>query len=217
MLVGGAAAKLTFWPEVRVTDITCAVASRRAPRPGFQFVKRRVPPELITHHHGARLTSPALTAMDLCDALGGEPIDQALRTRTATLRQMRRALDLTGSRQGNTVRRMLLLDSRDKPWSEAERLFHRMLREAGITGWKANRGVRADGWTCYIDVAFQHLRLAVEIDGRLHENDPKIFQHDRWRQNALVLDGWRVLRFTWEMLTDHPEMVIATVRRALAG
>ena len=49
-----------------------------------------------------------------------------------------------------------------------------------------------------------------------HEDDPDIFENDRLRQNALVLSGWRVLRFTYAMLINEPAQVIATIRRALA-
>ena len=82
-------------------------------RPGFRFDRRRVPPELVHERHGLRMTVPALTALDLCAELGGDAIDQALRTRTATLEGLHRALELTGHRRGNQDRRALLLDSRD--------------------------------------------------------------------------------------------------------
>lgn len=55
----------------------------------------------------------------------------------------------------------------------------------------------------------------LEIDGRLHEDDDDVFENDRHRQNALVLDGWMVLRFTWHMLTEQPELVLASVLTAL--
>ena len=55
----------------------------------------------------------------------------------------------------------------------------------------------------------------IEIDGRLHEDDPDVFENDRWRQDALVLEGWTVLRFTWRMLEDHPEVVVARVERTI--
>jgi very-short-patch-repair endonuclease len=58
-------------------------------------------------------------------------------------------------------------------------------------------------------------RVALEIDGRLHETDRGLFESDRWRQNHLVLDGWLVLRCTWSMLTQHPDLVVQTVQRAL--
>jgi hypothetical protein len=56
------------------------------------------------------------------------------------------------------------------------------------------------------------LKLALQIDGRLHETDQDLFESDRWRQSALVGAGWRVLRFTWAMLRDHPEVFVAAVR-----
>lgn len=106
----------------------------------------------------------------------------------------------------------MLLDSRDEPWSAAERLGHRLLREAHILGWTANHLVTVSGDCYFIDIAFPALRLAVEIDGRLHEDDPSIFESDRYRQNELVKAGWIVLRFTWAMLVRRPDYVLATIR-----
>jgi hypothetical protein len=60
----------------------------------------------------------------------------------------------------------------------------------------------------------QNLKLALEIDGRRHETDEDLFESDRWRQNALVA-GWRVLRFTWRMLQEHPDVFIAAIRAEL--
>jgi very-short-patch-repair endonuclease len=42
-----------------------------------------------------------------------------------------------------------------------------------------------------------------------------IFETDRSRQNQLVLDGWCVLRFTWTMIEERPETVLAMVREAI--
>jgi very-short-patch-repair endonuclease len=41
------------------------------------------------------------------------------------------------------------------------------------------------------------------------------FETDRHRQNALVLFGWRPLRFTWRQIRQQPEYVAATIRGAL--
>lgn len=112
-------------------------------------------------------------------------------------------------------RRSLLLESRDNPWSRAERLCHQLLRQAGITGWRANVKVRGAQQWYFLDVAFEAQMLAVEIDGRLHEQDGDVFETDRTRQNYLVLQGWRVLRFTWKMLTQQPDVVIQTILAAL--
>lgn len=218
VLIGPAAAQVSFWPQLRVPVVGVAVSRQHRIRPaGFELSRRSFPTELVTVRGGLRLSSPALTALDLCDSLGGDGIDTALRTRAATLAGLRAAMSLTPGRNGNTKRRQLLLDSRDQPWSAAERLGHRVLREAGITGWKANVPVPSPGQIYYVDVAWEDQLLALEIDGRIHETDLQLFESDRWRQNHLVLLGWRVLRCTWLMLKEHPELVVQAVRAALAG
>jgi very-short-patch-repair endonuclease len=215
ILVDEAAAWASFWPEIRVPRITCTVHHRRLPQSGYEFKRRRIPSELVTHRSGLRFTSPALTALDLCATVGGDAIDQALRTRATTLAHLHQAMELTAARVGNRTRRQLLLDSRSEPWSEAERRFHRLLRQAGITGWKANRPVVLDDATCYVDVIFYNVKLIIEIDGRLFHTGAEVFETDRWRQNLLVLNGWLVLRFTWSMIEERPEQVIAIVCEAI--
>lgn len=216
VICGAAAARLTFWPELRVGAID--VAARSSARPsGYRVRRRVVPPEQIRELAGLRVMSPALSAVDLASSTKADSLDRALRSRRVLLSELWDALDSTPHRVGNVARRRLLLDSRDQPWSAAERLAHRLFRAAGIVGWQTNLEVLVEGMTYFIDIAFRELRLAVEIDGRLHETDPKIFENDRYRQNALVLEGWVVLRFTWSMLVDHPEYVVAQVREAVAA
>jgi very-short-patch-repair endonuclease len=215
VLVGAVAARVSFWPDLRVDMIECAIRHSRAPQAGYCFSRRHIPDELVVNRSGLRYTTPALTALDLCAAFGGDAIDQALRTRATTLAQLDRAVELTSARVGNRTRRQLLLDSRAEPWSEAERRLHRLLRKAGITGWKANRPIVLNDSTFYVDIIFRKLKLVIEIDGRLYYTGAEVFETDRWRQNLLVLNGWFVLRFTWAMIEEHPEKVIAMVREAI--
>ena len=215
IVVGAVAAQLTFWPELQADVVECAVPHSKAPQIGYRFTRRHIPSDLVISRSGLRLTSPALTALDLCATIGGDAIDQVLRTRATTLAHLHRAMELTAARVGNRTRRQLLLDSRAEPWSEAERSFHRLLRKAGITGWRANRPVILDDFTCYVDVIFHELKLIIEVDGRLFHTGAEVFETDRWRQNQLVLNGWCVLRFTWTMIREQPETVLATVREAI--
>ena len=69
--------------------------------------------------------------------------------------------------------------------------------------------------TFYVDIIFRKLKLVIEIDGRLYHTGAEVFETDRWRQNLLVLNGWFVVRFTWAMIEEHPEKVIAMVREAI--
>lgn len=66
-----------------------------------------------------------------------------------------------------------------------------------------------------IDLAYPHLRIAIELDGAVHQ-ERAVFERDRPRQNAIVLAGWTVLRFTWRDLADRPEEIIDAVRAAIA-
>jgi very-short-patch-repair endonuclease len=215
VVLGAAAARVSFWPEAPIRAIEVAARTRPASHPGYAFSRRHIPPELVVERAGLRFTAPALTAIDLATFDCADALDIALRTRAATLGGMYEALRLTPNRTGNQQRLKLLIDSRNEPWSAAERLAHRILRAAGITGWKANFPVFVQGCLYYIDIAFPHLRLAIEIDGRLHEEDEDLFESDRWRQNALVADGWLVLRFTWRMLREHPDAVVTAILQAL--
>lgn len=217
VICGRAAASLTYWPEIKVGPVEVASTVRHAAQKGFVFVERKIPADLVREESGVRTTEPSLTAIELAKTEFSDPIDIALRKRVVSLASMREAIDLTPHRRGHADRRRVLLDSRDEPWSAAERLAHRLYRRAGITGWVTNlKTVVPDVGTYYLDMAFRRLRMAIEIDGRLHETDVDVFETDRLRQNALVLQGWLMLRFTWHLLDHDPGYVIATTREALA-
>ena len=213
---GAAAALLLWWPECPIKVV--AVATHRkvsVTAPGFGWERRRVPPELIVDRGSVRIASPALSVLDLIPDLGGNAIDEALRRGAATLADLRTALGLTRGRTGNPGRLALIEDSRDSPWSEAERLAHRLLREAGITGWRTNHRVMVNGVGFVVDLVFQAERIAIEVDGWTYHGSRQAFVADRWRYARLASAGWRVLPFAASELTDYPEEFVGVVRDAL--
>lgn len=101
--------------------------------------------------------------------------------------------------------------------SEAERLFRRILRKAGLPLPAANVAVRdADGGRRYLDFAYEDLRIAIEIDVHVDHGRSVGRRHDGHRQNALT-GTWRILRFDEVDLRYAPERVVRDVRRALVG
>ncbi len=68
-----------------------------------------------------------------------------------------------------------------------------------------------------LDLAFPDRMIAMEVDGYSAHSSFPTFVRDRERQNQLILDGWTVIRFTWPQLKDSPDVVVQTVRRALAN
>jgi very-short-patch-repair endonuclease len=220
VLTGYCAAKLTFWPGCRLERITLALPSQsKRSQPGFEVEFRRIPDWLTRQRHRATVTAPALTAVDLAGGVeGGNGIDRALLSGQASLAEMWDALRDQPHRRGNSERARLLLDSRDQPWSAAERLQHQLLRAAGISGWRANGWVPVptpSGGYC-VDVLFRREALVVEIDGWESHGTRAAFETDRRRRNELVLAGYRVLNFTWRQLVDEPDWVIGCIRRALS-
>ena len=206
VLLAATAARASFMPTLPVEDVTAAVSRKLRQQAGFRLIRRTVPQDWVTGNDGARLVKPALAALEA----GADVVDYALRQGAITLPELEAAYEATKRWRGHADRRRLLEESSDNPWSAAEREFHRLLRTAGITDWRGNYRVGDHP----VDVAFVAQRLAIEIDGKAYHGDAN-FEKDRWQQNALVLAGWRVLRFTWAMIEKHPDRVIETVRKAL--
>jgi len=55
------------------------------------------------------------------------------------------------------------------------------------------------------------------VDGWAWHSTADRFRADRRRQNALILAGWTVLRFTWDDLVHRPDAVLAQICAALTA
>jgi hypothetical protein len=101
--------------------------------------------------------------------------------------------------------------------SDSEVRAHRILRQAGITGWVANAPVHdSAGLVGIVDLLFEDAKLVVELDGEAYHSNAQAFQRDRSRQNRLVALGYRPLRFTWHDLVHEPHRVVAEIRAQIA-
>jgi very-short-patch-repair endonuclease len=100
--------------------------------------------------------------------------------------------------------------------AESERRLTKLLREAGITGWRANVPVYdADGLIGVGDLVFERERLLVEVDGFAYHSTPDRFERDRERQNRFTRAEWEVARFTWRQLTQRPQYIVGDLRARL--
>ncbi|MEV1145633.1 DUF559 domain-containing protein [Micromonospora sp. NPDC049799] len=99
--------------------------------------------------------------------------------------------------------------------SLAELDFLGLVRRAGLPE-PSRQTVRRDstGRRRYLDAYFQEWRVHVEVDGA-HHLDPAHAWADMRRQNALWMEGDRVLRFPAWALRHHPAEVVTQVRAAL--
>ena len=58
--------------------------------------------------------------------------------------------------------------------------------------------------------------LAVEVDGWETRKTFRAFQSDTDRQNAITLEGWMFIRFTWTDVVRRPAYVASQIAAALA-
>lgn len=219
VMAGDVAARLTAWPEAQVGVIEVCTASRRVPKPGYRFVRRRVPPQLVRYRGGLAFLSAAVVAVDAAASDHGDRIDHLLRKRHP-LAGIEAALVACPGRRGNQVRRRVVRRSRTQPWSQAERVLHDILDRSRIRGWTANHPVTACGSDYWLDVAFRGRQVALEVDGYEHHSGRQAFEADRHRHNDLAAENWTVLHVTWAMLADEARLVAwirAAVRRRSGG
>jgi predicted transcriptional regulator of viral defense system len=66
------------------------------------------------------------------------------------------------------------------------------------------------------DFAWPRERLIVEVDGFEFHSSRADYRKDRRRWNAFTRMNWRVLRFSWEDVVEHPEYVVDAVRFELS-
>lgn len=87
-----------------------------------------------------------------------------------------------------------------------ENQLERDMRAAKITGFtKQFKFHESRGWL--FDFAFLHHRLAIEVDGLVWEGKGGHqtgvgYQNDRYKDQAALLDCWRVYRCTPEMIKN---------------
>ncbi len=205
-----------IWLDQPLGQGAIRVANRyaRAPQPGVVLTKRHVPDSQIRQSGGLRVVSLAYAAVELAAQDGGRTMAEGLRRGLVTTAELDDALAALAWCPGTAVRREVVASCRDA-WSFAERVVQGIFLDSGIEGWVANPPIRVSGRLLHPDLLFPEQRLIVEIDGYETHAHHDAFVRDRERQNLLVLAGFRVLRFTWEHVTNRPEYIVATVRAAL--
>jgi hypothetical protein len=66
-----------------------------------------------------------------------------------------------------------------------------------------------------VDLAYPHLRIAIEYEGDHHRTDPAQWQRDIEKHDRLAEMGWRVIRVTRVMVFEDPGTLVGRVRAAL--
>ena len=174
---------------------------------------------------GLPTTIPERTVMDLAAVLGDghleRIVDNGLAAGSIQLTKLNSVFEQIG-RQGKpgTVRMRAVLTTRESgytaPESELERRLLKVLDSQGLpTPIRQYRPRWLSPTKGRVDVAYPDARLIIEGDSRRWHTMLNSFEIDRLRDNAAQLAGWRILRFTWEEITEHPERVVNDVTTGL--
>lgn len=222
VLVGRSAAVAHGMVPVREDDPVDAASARlQGDRPGFRLSRRRIPLVHVRTVGGVQVTSRDLTTLDLARTTTPAPLTERLRE-GGTIARLTAVLHETRRRRGNRLLHRWLRIARAAPWSMPEYEGHAALRRRGVRGWVANPRVPLPaGPTVHAspDIAFEGIKLAVEIDGYAHHSSRKSFEHDRERDLALTRLGWHVVRVTAAQVLAAPDAFatlvaeLVTVRR----
>ena len=164
-----------------------------------------------------RCTTASRTIIDLARIASPSEleraIDSAIRDGLSSPSFLRRRLsDLRGSgRAGVRLLDELLVDSGGH--SDLERVFLRLVREAGLPRPTCQRIFRRDGRTlARVDFSFEPQPVIAEVSGRRgHSSDVERAKDGR-RRNELQSLGFVVLDFTDAQVRRDPAYVIHTLR-----
>ncbi|MGH9074676.1 MAG: type IV toxin-antitoxin system AbiEi family antitoxin domain-containing protein, partial [Acidimicrobiales bacterium] len=178
----------------------------------------------VSHRRHIPVTNPLRTLVDLAAVTGtsdlGVAIDCALRARLVTGVALLAELDRRGHQgvQGVAALRRAL-EQRGIPGVPASALERRMMSVVRAHGLPepARELPVGPGHRYRADLGWPAAGLLVEVDGLNSHGTAQALQADLARQNDLVTEGWRVLRYTWADLRDRPGHVSDEIGRLLSA
>jgi len=180
-------------------------------------------PEQVTEIDGIQTTSGLRTFLDLAGVLGSEPLEvvcnEGIRRGLFNVHGALAMLERLGPlRRGAPMARAILESRRPddrRPESVLETRFLQLVRNAGLREPVSQYEIRVGDRMLRLDFAYPDARLAIELDGDEFHWGERVSDRDQDRVNLLSGIGWRVQRFTWTDIQNHPYRVIARLEPAL--
>jgi hypothetical protein len=199
--------------------VTVPTSAGRHGRRGIVVHRSRtLRPVDIAEHDRIAVTSVSRTLLDLAGMLAPgrleRAVERSLALRLFDLASMQTVLAANPRRPGATELARIVSAIHDEPSVtrfELEALMLDLCDAHGIERPEVN--VVVEG--VEVDFLWRAQRLIVETDGREFHETPSAFARDRERDERLTVLGYRVVRFTYRRLVDHPAAVAATLRALL--
>lgn len=220
------AAEIHGFPYVEAKGITVSHHSRTTHVfPGVQVRRNHDLDEWhVTIVDGVRVTSVARTIVDLAGDRStrhvGAILDRLVSDKRVDIFEVAAVVAATGRRgKPGTVTMREVLDARigdDYSSSELERRGRKIIADAGLPTpvpeypipWTVNRR---------FDDAYPDRKIAIEWDSMRFHGQKASFEADRIRSRDATLNGWVVLRFTWEDVHARPYVIVEALTTLLAA
>ncbi|MGH2751208.1 MAG: DUF559 domain-containing protein [Actinomycetota bacterium] len=171
------------------------------------------------------ITNANRTMVDLASVLGETRLEEVLDDCTYRgLVERERMLEIVrmlggpGRRRTRTFKKLLAVRGDDPamPLSVLEHKFLKVIRKAKLAEPEKQVALESDtGKAWRLDFVYAQHKVHIEVDGRRFHAGRRERNRDRRRDNFMNIQGWIVLRFTWEDVVREPEYVVEQVRRAL--
>jgi very-short-patch-repair endonuclease len=198
--------------RVHLTVPTGAAVRNRADR---CFHRTHVVVGETTRHEGMEVTTPARTWRDLAGVV--EPpvllavTDQLLQA-LCGVSDLEHQMARRPSGRGAGRARMVLPVADPRAGSPMESVLRWLIHEAALPKPVLQYVVTdaAGRFLARADFAWPEHRLLVEFDGDVHR-ERGVFVNDLRRQNQLIAEAWKVLRFSSADLYGRPAEVIAEI------
>jgi very-short-patch-repair endonuclease len=192
------------------------VPADRRDRDGIRIHRATLHRRDITRRHGIPVTSAARTLLDIAATEPTTELERALNEAGLQRRVTAHSLNEQFSRyphhRGTAALRKATEAGPHLTRSDLERIALDLIRRARLP--EPDTNVRIEGYE--VDLVWRDHNLIVEIDSWAFHSMRSSFEQDRRRDQQLTTAGYRVIRVTDRQLTNEPELVVASLTRALA-
>lgn len=200
-------------------EITIPRRTRR-PDPEIIVHYEKVCPEDVTEVHGLPCMKPARMLLTMGSVAKPAVVErvmaEALRKRMVTIVELADFLSKEGKRgvRGAGILRALLVERAGEALeSELERRLWKIIKSSGLPLPQCQVAIGP----YRVDFYYPDHRLIVEADSIAHHTSGPDFRRERERQNDLMNWKYGIRRFTWTDVTQRPQYVIDTIRKALSN
>ncbi|GAA4625844.1 type IV toxin-antitoxin system AbiEi family antitoxin domain-containing protein [Actinoallomurus vinaceus] len=202
------------------SHVTVGRNRARVAHPGCFVHRSDLGPSEVMRVDGLPVTAPLRTVLDCARTLEPAEVvviaDSAVRQELVSFADLRHAAHEVRGRGAGRLRRVV--DCCDPgSGSVLESALRMLLIEHGLKPPRTQYEMRAASGRhlATVDFAWPDLRVIVEADGFAYHRGRKAYLRDRTLGNACTLAGWRLLRFSWEDVFQHPAYVLRSTQRVL--